>query len=128
MRLRSFSLLALLPVLLSPLAAQAQAADPQVARGQRLFMRCIACHDITESKLVKIGPNLKGVIGRAAGSMAGANYSAAMKKQSFTWDAAKLDAWLTRPGAVVPGTSMVFEGLPAEADRKAVIAYLAAQR
>lgn len=121
------ALLALLP----PLHAQAQtapAADPQVARGQRLFLRCVACHDIAESKLVKIGPNLKGVVGRQVASVPGFAYSAALKKLTFKWDEAKLTEWLTRPGVVAPGTSMAFEGMPVEADRKALIAYLAAQR
>lgn len=109
--------------------AQAQpAADPQVARGQRLFLRCVACHDVTDSKVVKIGPNLKGVVGRPVASQAGFGYSAALKKLNFSWDEAHLSSWLERPGAVAPGTSMVFEGLPAEADRKALIAYLSAQR
>lgn len=125
------TLAATILALSAPVAAQAQAAasaaDPQVARGQRLFLRCVACHDVTESKLVKIGPNLKGVVGRQVATQAGFNYSAALKKLSFKWDEAKLSEWLTRPGAVAPGTSMAFEGLPAEADRKALIAFLAAQ-
>ena len=99
-----------------------------MARGQRLFLRCVACHDAVDSKLVKIGPNLKGVVGRQAGRQAGFNYSKAMAAQNFKWEEAKLHAWLQRPNAVVPGTSMVFEGMPIEADRKALIAYLATQR
>lgn len=122
---------AALLVLLLQLHAPAQCAptaDPQLARGQRLFLRCVACHDAAESKLVKIGPNLKGIVGRQVASQPGFNYSAALKKQNFKWEEAKLRAWLERPGAVAPGTSMAFEGLPAEADRKALIDYLAAQR
>jgi cytochrome c len=121
------ALLALLPFLHAQ-AQTAPSADPQVARGQRLFLRCVACHDIAESKLVKIGPNLKGVVGRPVASVPGFAYSAALKKLTFTWDEARLSEWLTRPGVVAPGTSMAFEGMPLEADRKALIAYLAAQR
>jgi len=130
MRSTTVQAAALLALLLQ-LPAQAQtapAADPQVARGQRLFLRCVACHDVADSKVVKIGPNLKGVVGRQVAAQAGFNYSAALKKQNFKWDDAKLHAWLQRPGAVAPGTSMAFEGLPVEADRKAIIAFLAAQR
>ncbi len=129
MRSRIVQAAALLAILASQMPAQAQtAADPQVARGQRLFLRCVACHDVAESKLAKIGPNLKGVVGRQVATLAGFNYSPALKKHAFKWDEAKLSEWLMRPGAVAPGTSMAFEGLPAEADRKALIAYLAAQR
>lgn len=127
-RSRTVQAAALLALLLQSTAHAQPAADPQVARGQRLFLRCVACHDVSDSKVVKIGPNLKGVVGRAVASQPGFGYSPALKKLSFTWDEARLSSWLERPGAVAPGTSMVFEGLPAEADRKALIAYLSAQR
>ena len=65
------ALLALLPSLHAQAQTAAPAADPQVARGQRLFLRCIACHDVAESKLVKIGPNLKGIVGRPVASVPG---------------------------------------------------------
>lgn len=130
MRTRHLLHAAPLLALLLQLPAQAQpaAADPQVARGQRLFLRCVACHDTVDSKLVKIGPNLKGVLGRQVASVPGFKYSKALAAQNFKWDEAKLHAWLQRPTAVAPGTSMVFEGMPAEADRKALIAYMSAQR
>jgi len=124
---RAASLLAMLLLSLPP--AQAQAVpDAQVSRGQRLFMRCSACHDVGDAKLAKIGPHLKGVLGRRVASQAGFNYSAALKAQTFTWDEAHLLQWLERPSSVAPGTNMVFEGLPSEADRKALLAYLATQR
>ncbi len=49
---------------------------------------------------------------------------AAMQKANLKWDEATLDKWLTKPAAVVPGTSMAFAGLPNAADRANVIAYL----
>jgi cytochrome c len=64
------------------------------------------------------------VVGRPSGSVAGFTYSPAMKKAGLTWTEAQLDKWLTRPAGLVPGTSMVFAGLPNPDDRKAVIAYL----
>jgi len=129
MRSLTFRTATLLALLLPQLPALAQSApDPQLARGQRLFMRCSACHDVGDAKLAKIGPNLKGIVGRQVASQAGFSYSPAMKAQTFKWDDAKLLQWLERPASVVPGTIMVFEGLPAEADRKALLAYLAAQR
>ena len=96
----------------------------QIALGQREFIRCASCHAIDGSTGGKIGPQLRGVIGRRAGSVAGYAYSPAMKASNIIWNEAKLDLWLTKPNAVVPGTSMAFAGLPKAADRKAVIAYL----
>jgi cytochrome c len=105
--------------------AGAQTAAPQIAtRGRILFLRCSSCHDISSEQSPKIGPNLKGVVGRRAGSLPGYSYSPAMKAQTFVWDPAHLDLWLKGPSALVPGTAMAFAGLPSETDRQAVIAYL----
>jgi cytochrome c len=99
----------------------AQAAN---IRGKLLFLRCASCHDISGMPSQKIGPNLKGVVGRPSGSLPGYQYSAAMQKAHLVWDAATLDKWLANPNGLVPGTAMAFAGLPSETDRQAVIAYL----
>ncbi|WP_226946694.1 c-type cytochrome [Rhizorhabdus phycosphaerae] len=109
---------------LAALSAPAQAQD--AAAGKRAFLKCAACHSIKPGDPNKIGPNLSGVVGRKAGSATGFRYSAAMKAKGagITWDAATLDKWLTRPSAVIPGTSMAFGGIPNPAERAALIAYL----
>jgi len=104
------------------LSGPANAQSP--VRGRILFLRCASCHDISSGPSPKIGPNLKDVVGRRAGSLPGFSYSPALKAQTFVWDPAHLDLWLTSPSALVPGTAMAFAGLPSEADRQAVIAYL----
>lgn len=105
--------------------AQADGDAASVARGKRLFMRCAGCHEVVaDSKLVKTGPNLHGVFGRGAGSLPGYAFSADMKASGFAWDEAKLNAWLTQPTAVVPGTTMAFIGMPDAGERKALIAFL----
>ncbi len=101
-------------------------ADP-AARGNILFLRCSACHDVSAAKSAKIGPNLLGVIGRKVASQEGYPYSAALKSQDFVWDEAALDRWLTNPNALAPGTAMAFAGIPEAADRQAIIAYLQRQ-
>lgn len=101
-------------------AAQAQDA----AAGKKVFMRCIACHAVQPTAGPKMGPNLAGVVGRKSGSAAGFKYSAAMQKAKLTWNEATLDKWLTKPSAVVPGTSMAFAGIPNADERAAVIAYM----
>ncbi len=109
-----------------PRAAAAAAADSPL-RGRILFLRCASCHDAGASPSAKIGPNLRGIVGRQVASVEGYSYSAALKAQSFVWDAAHLDAWLTNPSAVVPGTAMAFAGISEAADRQALIRYLETQ-
>ncbi len=117
--------LAALGALAAPQLAPAAAPAPNsAARGKVIFLRCAACHAITAGAPGKVGPNLQGVVGRASGSVPRFTYSPAMRRVSLRWDDATLDRWLTRPAAVVPGTSMVFAGLPNPVDRQAVIAYL----
>jgi cytochrome c len=115
-------------MLAAPASAQAVASQtvaPQIAaRGRILFLRCSSCHDISSGSSPKIGPNLKDVVGRRAGSLPGYSYSPALKAQTFVWDTGHLNLWLTSPSALVPGTAMAFAGLPSETDRQAVIAYL----
>jgi cytochrome c len=117
-----------LGLLIAALCAEIVMADPAgaqtTARGRILFLRCSSCHDISSGPSPKIGPNLKDVVGRRAGSLPGYSYSPAMKAQTFVWDPAHLDLWLQGPSALVPGTAMAFAGLPSETDRQAVIAYL----
>jgi cytochrome c len=109
---------------LAALSVPAQAQD--AAAGKRAFLKCAACHSIKAGDPNKIGPNLSGVVGRKAGTAPGFRYSAAMKAKGagITWDAATLDKWLTRPSALIPGTSMAFGGVPNPTERAALIAYL----
>jgi cytochrome c len=107
-----------------PIAAQAAPAPNSAIRGKLIFLRCAACHAVSSKAPPKVGPHLQGVVGRASGSVAGFTYSPAMRAAALRWDESTLDRWLTRPAGVVPGTSMVFAGLPNPDDRKAVIAYL----
>ena len=70
------------------------------------------------------GPNLHGVFGRKAASIAGFNYSDALKASGWTWDAAHVDTWITDPKAALPGAKMTFAGLKDPKDRTDLIAYL----
>jgi cytochrome c len=112
---------------LAVLVCSQPALAAPLARGRILFLLCASCHDISDAPSQKTGPNLRGVVGRKAGSLKGFNYSAAMKTQSFVWDEPKLQLWLTAPNQLVPGTAMAFQGLPEKSDRDAVIAYLISQ-
>ncbi|WP_252181356.1 cytochrome c family protein [Azospirillum sp. B4] len=93
-------------------------------RGERLSIRCKTCHEFAADKPNKVGPNLHGLFGRPAASAPGFNYSPAMRGSGIVWDEKALDAWLTRPSALVPGTTMAFAGLADKADRDALIGWL----
>jgi cytochrome c len=98
-------------------------ADSQ--RGQQIFQsRCAMCHTVQAGAPNKFGPNLHGLIGRHAGTAPGYNYSAAMRASGIVWGAQTLEAYLTNPHLNVPGDKMPFPGLPSQADRDDVIAYL----
>lgn len=114
-------LLGLVPVsVVMPAAALAQDS----AAGERLFRtRCASCHAL-EAGQNRIGPSLSGVIGRAAGAAEGARYSQGLRDLAVAWDTARLDAFLANPRAMVKGTTMTVS-VPGEADRAAIIAYLA---
>ena len=101
-------------------AARAQDADA----GEKVFSKCKACHQIGPTAKNAVGPILNGVVGRKAGIIEGYNYSDANKSSGITWDEATLKEYLTNPRAKVPGTKMIFPGLPSEQDRDNVIAFL----
>jgi cytochrome c2 len=108
----------------SAATAASTAVSGDAVRGEKRFKAvCGACHTIDPAKK-SIGPHLKGVIGRKAGTVAGFNYSVAMKNSGIVWDAKILDPYLARPGAVVAGTKMV-NILANPKDRADIIAYLA---
>lgn len=98
------------------------AADP--ARGKKVFRKCAACHTAEKGGRKKIGPNLWGIVGAPVGAREGFRYSRAMTAFGGKWTPARLDAYLTKPRAVVKGGSMSFVGLKRDRDRADVIAFL----
>ncbi len=81
-------------------------ADRDAGRDVFFSAGCISCHAI---ECNRSGPKLDGIIGRRAGSVSDHRYySDAMKSSNIIWTEEALDAFLTNPAAVVPGTSMAF--------------------
>jgi cytochrome c len=97
-------------------------ADGQSAPdGEALFQkRCTGCHALDADHE---GPRLRGVVGRAAGSVKTFQYSDALKNAKYTWDADNLDKWLTDTESVVPDNDMAFR-VPQPEERAAIISYL----
>ena len=109
-------------VTLGVIAAPAMAADP--AAGEKAFAVCKACHKVGEGAKNGLGPMLNGVVGQAAGSVEGYNYSEAMKTSGLTWDEANLAEFLKNPKAKVPGNKMTFAGVKDDTKLVDIIAYL----
>jgi cytochrome c len=103
-----------------------QPAD-RVEAGRKAFARCANCHQVGPGARNVFGPELNGILGRRAGSLPGYAYSPALKQAGFTWDEAKLAAFLRDPGQVVPGNAMRFWGLGDEEQVAALVAYLRTQ-
>jgi cytochrome c len=101
----------------------ARAAPPDVTLGESVYARCAACHALSYDRT---GPRHCGLFGRRAGSVKGFEYSAAMKRSDIVWSAKTLDRFLASPPKAMPGTSMTYAGVPDDAERAALIAYLKA--
>jgi cytochrome c len=76
-----------------------------------------------------VGPELNGIIGRKAASIANyPMYSDGLKllgELGVVWTEANLDRWIANPKAMLPDSSMsLFPGLPEANDRANLIAYL----
>lgn len=105
-------------------AAPAAPMLPAAAAPPAAFATCNACHNTAKSEPNGVGPNLFGVVGRAAGTRSGYAYSPAMKGSNIRWARAKLDAFLADPKGVVPGTKMMIPGIKDAAKRGEIISYL----
>lgn len=101
-------------------------ADGDVAKGENVFKKCKACHT-ADAETNKVGPHLKGVIGRNVASVEGYKYSDGMLEFATTtpvWDDATFLTYIEKPKASVPKTKMAFAGVKKEADREDLLAYL----
>lgn len=101
----------------------AQADDP-VARGRRAFNQCAICHGMREGEASRVGPNLFGVYGRAAGALDDFAYSAALRDSEVVWDDEALDAFIENPRAFLPGNRMAYVGERDQDKRADLIAFL----
>ena len=99
------------------------AAEPDPRRGAVQFAeRCAACHALDRNK---IGPLLGDVVGRAAGSAPGYDYSPALRAAGIRWSAEALNRWLAGPQQFLPGARMGVS-VADPTIRRDIIAYLTA--
>jgi cytochrome c len=102
------------------------AGDP--AAGEQIFKHtCMLCHRIGPGAANFVGPDLNGIDGRTIASEPGYDYSAAdqaKKKEGFVWNEQTFEKYITNPQADIPGTKMLFPGLPKASDRDNIWAYI----
>lgn len=106
------------------LSAASHAQDAE--QGAKVFKKCVTCHTADDATN-KIGPTLKGIVGRKAASVEGYKYSPAMlakAAEGVVWDEATLTNYLPDPKKFVPGTKMTFPGLKKPEEVTNIIAYL----
>ena len=113
----------LLPAVAIAAAVGAASAAGNPQAGEKIYERCAGCHSLGQDRA---GPRHCGLIGRRAGTVAGFDYSPAMKRSGLVWDKATLDRFLADPMNVVPGTAMGYAGIDDKQERTDLIAYLEA--
>jgi cytochrome c len=106
------ALVAAIGLVVSTGAALAQ----DVVAGETSFRKCAPCHSIGPDAANKVGPELNGLNGRPAGTVAGFNYSDANKGSGITWSEAVFKDYIKDPRAKVPGTKMVFAGIKSQTE------------
>lgn len=122
MRRTALGLLTLTVLTAVPDAATA-AADIQA--GKAVFAtRCASCHHVGRNARAGFGPQLNGIIGRAAGGTPDFQYSEAMRASKVVWSQDTLRAFVHSPGKVVPGTKMRFWGLSDDQQITDLLGYL----
>jgi cytochrome c len=99
-------------------------ASADVSRGSDSAKKCATCHTFEKGGRALVGPPLWGIVGRPKASVAGFNYSPALKQAGGNWTIADLFNFAANPKAMVPGTAMTFSGITRPAERADLMAYL----
>ena len=103
-------------------------ATADLAKGEAVYKKCVACHTINQGGANGIGPNLYGIMGLPVGKhAAGFAYSSDLASHGGTWDWATMNAWLTSPKKFASGTKMTFAGLSKPEDRANLMAWMNTQ-
>ena len=99
-----------------PLAPYAD--DP----GARVFRACVACHTLTPDEGNKAGPTLWHIFGRRIATLAGYNFSPALKELDIVWTPETVSKLFEiGPAHYTPGTKMPEQTIGSTEDRKALV-------
>ncbi|MBR1205992.1 c-type cytochrome [Bradyrhizobium sp. AUGA SZCCT0051] len=109
---------------MSLLLSPSHGEDAGVSGEQAFNNSCRTCHTVKEGDN-RVGPNLHGIIGRKAGSLANFPCSEAMKSSDIVWDDSALLRFIEDPEAVVSGNGMKpHTGVRSAEDRAKIVAFL----
>ena len=117
-------LLTAIAVLLA--AATPAVADGDAAKGAKVFAKCKACH-VADAETNRVGPHLKGLLGRPVAAVADYKYSDNMKEYAAAnpaWTEELFLKYIENPKGEVPKTKMAFAGIKKEDEREDLLAYL----
>jgi len=102
-----------------PLAPYAD--DP----GARVFRACVACHTLTPDEGNKAGPTLWHIFGRRIATLAGYNFSPALKELDIVWTPETVSKLFEiGPAHYTPGTKMPEQTIGSAEERKALVKFL----
>jgi cytochrome c len=93
--------------------------------GAQVFRACVACHTLKSDEGSRAGPTLHGIFGRRIATLAGYNFSEALKRLDIIWTpetVAKL--FEIGPATYTPGTKMPEQRIGAPEDRDALVKFL----
>jgi cytochrome c len=112
-------------VLPKPAPITTKMATANAENGQKVFDgNCDGCHSYEPGKAAKQGPNLWGVVGRDKASQPDAKYSKTLLSWEGVWSYEDLNTYLYGPILTTPGVTMESPGIPDDAERADLIAYL----
>ena len=118
-------LLATITLIALPFLLPTGVLAQDIAKGEKNFKKCVACHSIEEGGKNKTGPNLWNIMNRGTGQ---ADYKYSKKfldwaEENPVWTPELMDAWLENSKKLVKGTKMAFKEKK-ESKRADLIAYL----
>ena len=113
------------PTPIAPILALISSAD--IAAGEKLSKKCVACHSFNAEGKNKVGPNLWNILNKPKASKDGYSYSKALEQFGGNWDYKSLNAFLLKPKNYIEGTKMNFAGIKKIQDRADVIFWLSKQ-
>jgi cytochrome c len=99
-------------------------ASADVGKGEKVARKCASCHTVEQGGANGTGPALFGIMGRPIGQTADFGYSDGMAGLDGEWSFDRMNSFLEKPSAYVPGTKMSFIGIRKAKDRANLLAYL----
>ncbi len=111
------------PVARDNMVSQSE-AQQQLSGAALYAIACQACHSIEAGTPHRVGPNLNGILGKAAASRTAYIYSTALQESGLVWNKANLTAWIATPESLVPGTWMLYHNILAGEEVSRVIDFI----